>query len=78
MPPQTRESKIEAIIDQVLRGHQKLMVNINGNIDIVYTELNAKFEALNTLVKKLETHVFRQEKLLKSKRPSSRVKEMKH
>ncbi|CAG7896922.1 unnamed protein product, partial [Brassica rapa] len=48
---------IEAIIEQVLKGHQKLMVNINGNIDIVYTELNAKFEALNTHVKKLETHV---------------------
>ena len=57
VPPQTRESKIEAIIEQVLKGHQKLMVNINGNIDIVYTELNAKFEALNTHVKKLETHV---------------------
>ena len=74
VPPQTRESKIEAIIDQVLKGQQKLMVNINGNIDIVYTELNAKFEVLNTHVKKLETHVVKtgevvkkQETFIKSK-----------
>ncbi|XP_009123708.1 uncharacterized protein LOC103848580 [Brassica rapa] len=54
---QTRESKIEAMIDQVLEGQQKLMVNFNGKIDVVYTELNAKFETLNTHVKKLETQV---------------------
>ena len=56
MPPQTRESKIEAMIDQILKGQQKLMVNVNGKIDAVYTELNAKFETLNTHVKKLETY----------------------
>ena len=55
VPPQTRESKIEAMIYQVLEGQQKLMVNVNRKIDDVYTELNAKFETLNTHVKKLET-----------------------
>ena len=36
------------MIDQVLEGQHKLMVNVNGKIDAVYTELNAKFETLNT------------------------------
>ena len=45
------------MIDQVLECQQKLMVNVNGEIDDVYTELNAKFETLNTHVKKLETQV---------------------
>ena len=57
VPPHTRESKIEAMIDQVFEGQQKLMVNVNGKIDDVYIELNAKFETLNTHVKKLETQV---------------------
>ena len=43
VPPHTRESKIEAMIDQVLEGQHKRMVNVNGKIDVVYTELNAKF-----------------------------------
>ena len=43
VPPHTRESKIEAMIDQVLEGQQKLMVNVNKKIDAIYTELNAKF-----------------------------------
>ena len=57
MPPKTRESKIEALIDQVLEGQQKLMVNVSGEINALYTELNAKFENLNTHGKKLETQV---------------------
>ena len=54
---QTRESKIEYMFDQVLEGPQKLMVNFNGKIDDVYSELNTKFESLNTHVRKLETQV---------------------
>ena len=57
VPPQTRENKIEAMIDKNFEGQQKLMVNVNGKIDSVYTELNANFETLNTHVKKLETQV---------------------
>ena len=56
-PPQTQESKIESMLDQVLEGQPKLMVNFNGQIDVVYTELNSKFESLNTHVRKLETQV---------------------
>ena len=56
-PPQTRESKIASMLNQVLEGQQKLMVNFNGKIDDIYTELNSKFESLNTHVRKLETQV---------------------
>jgi len=45
------------MFDQVLEGPQKLMVNFNGKIDVVYTEQNSKFEFLNTHVRKLETQV---------------------
>ncbi|KAF2532725.1 hypothetical protein F2Q70_00030817 [Brassica cretica] len=56
-PQQTRESKLESMIDQVLEGQQKLMVNFNGKINAIYLELNSKFESLNTHVRKLETQV---------------------
>ena len=62
------------MIDQVLECQQKLMVNVNGKIDSVYTELNAKFETLNTHVQKLDTQVVqrgddvkRQDTLIKGK-----------
>ena len=32
-----RENMIEGMIDQVLEGQQKLMVNVNGKIDAVYS-----------------------------------------
>ena len=34
-----------------------MMVNFNGKIYDVYTELNSKLESLNDHVRKLETHV---------------------
>ena len=68
VPPQTPESKIEAMIDQVLEGQQKLMVNVDGKIDVVYTELNAKFVTLNTYVKKLETQVFQTGEIVKKQK----------
>ena len=45
------------MIDQVLKGQQKMRADFNGKLDVVYTELNNKFEALNTHVKKLETQI---------------------
>ncbi|KAF3543097.1 hypothetical protein DY000_02006623 [Brassica cretica] len=35
------------MINQVLEGQHKLMVNFNGKIDVVYIVLNSKFESLN-------------------------------
>ena len=56
-PPQTQESKIEAMLDRVLEGQQNQMVDFNGKIDSVYNNLNTKFETLSTHLKKLEIHV---------------------
>ena len=48
---------MEKMLDQVLEGQQKLRVDFNGKINVVYTNLNTKFEALSTHVKKLETRM---------------------
>lgn len=45
------------MIDQVREGQQKLSVDLNGKINVVYTNLKDKFEALSTNVAKLETQV---------------------
>ena len=45
------------MIDQVLEGLEKIVVNFNGKIYVVYNNLNGKFDTLNTQVKKLETQV---------------------
>ena len=42
---------------QFLEGLEKIVVNFNGKIDVVYNNLNGKFDTLNTQVKKLETQV---------------------
>ena len=51
--PQTQESRIKKMLDQVLESQQKLTVDFNGKIDDVYTNLSTKFESLSTHVKKL-------------------------
>ena len=56
-PPQTHESKIEAMLDRVLEGQQNQMVDFNGKIDSVYNNLNIKFETLSTHLKRLEMQV---------------------
>ena len=53
-PQQTRQSKIESMLDQVLESQQNLMVNFNGNIYDFYIELNSNFESLNRHVRKLK------------------------
>ena len=45
------------MIDRVLEGQQRMIVDFNGKIDYVQTDLNTKFETLNTHVKKLEMQV---------------------
>ena len=39
-PPKTEESRIELMLDQVLENQKKFMVNFNGKIDDVYTDLS--------------------------------------
>lgn len=72
--PATHERKLELMIDQILEWQQKMVVQFNGKIHVVYSNLNDKFEALNTHVKKLQTQVVqtsdavrRQEALIKWK-----------
>jgi len=68
-PPPTQESKIEEMLDRVLEGQQRMTVDFNGKIDSVYTNLNTKFETLSTHVKSWRCRLYRQEKLLRGKRP---------
>ena len=56
-PPQTQESKIEAMLDRVLEGQQQLTVDFNGKIDSAYNSLNTRIETLRTQVRKLEMQV---------------------
>ncbi|KAF3590794.1 hypothetical protein DY000_02024596 [Brassica cretica] len=56
-PPQTHESKIEAMLDRVLEGQQQLTVDFNGKIDSAYNSLNTRIETLGTQVRKLEMQV---------------------
>ena len=56
-PPETEESRIEVRFDQVPESQEMLMVNFNGKIDAVYTDLSSKIEALNATLKKVEIEV---------------------
>nr|VDD61078.1 unnamed protein product [Brassica oleracea] len=50
------------------------MVNVSGEINALYTELNAKFENLNTHGKKLETQVVETGDTNTSKRQETFIK----
>ena len=45
------------MLDRVLEGQQRMIVDFNGKIDFVYTNLNKKFKTLSSHVKKLEMQV---------------------
>ena len=47
-PPQTHESKTEALLDRVLEGQQQLTVDFNGKIDSAYNSLNTRIKTLGT------------------------------
>ncbi|XP_024006440.1 uncharacterized protein LOC112082948 [Eutrema salsugineum] len=53
-PPQTPDNEMKSMLEQILEGQQKITVDFNGKIDALYLDLNGKFEALNTHVKKLD------------------------
>lgn len=56
------------MIDQVLEGQQKMGADFNGKLDVVYTELNSKFEALNTHVKSFKRRLSNPMKLGRNKK----------
>ncbi|XP_010462186.2 PREDICTED: receptor-like protein 12 [Camelina sativa] len=56
--PQTpSESRMEAMLEQLLQGQENMTVTFNGKIDNVYTELTGRIDALNVHVKQLESQV---------------------
>ena len=48
---------MEAMLEQVLEGQQKMTVNFNGKLDSLYQDLNGKIESLNSHMKKLDVQV---------------------
>ncbi|WZZ60404.1 hypothetical protein YC2023_060511 [Brassica napus] len=56
-PPQTQESKIEAMLDRVLEEQQQHHVNAIIDDDLAYNSLNTRVETLGTQVRKLEMQV---------------------
>lgn len=53
----TRDIKLESVIAQVFEGQRNMTVDFNGKLDAVYTNLDNKFEALNTHMRNQETQV---------------------
>lgn len=45
------------MFDQILASQLKLIVDFNRKLDVVYTNLNTKFETLSKHVKNLEMQV---------------------
>nr|VDD29970.1 unnamed protein product [Brassica oleracea] len=71
-PPPSQESKIEEMLDRVLKTQQRMTVDFNGKIDSVYTNMNTKFETLSTHVKKLEMQVVQTGDAVKRQEASTR------
>lgn len=59
----TQESKLESVMEKILEGQQKMIVDFKKQFDYVYIELNGKFEALNTQAK---SWIFSFKRFLKS------------
>ncbi|XP_024014243.1 uncharacterized protein LOC112088189 [Eutrema salsugineum] len=55
--PQNPDNEMKSMLEQILEGQQKLIVDFNGKMDALYLDLNGKIEALNTHVKQLDTQV---------------------
>ncbi|KFK31307.1 hypothetical protein AALP_AA6G095700 [Arabis alpina] len=53
----SQENKLESLMQQLLLSHQKSATEINVKVDNMYNDLNGKFEALSSHVKKLDTQV---------------------
>ena len=45
------------MLEQILEGQQDIIVDFKGKIDALYTDLNGKFEALDSHVKKLDIRI---------------------
>ena len=52
--PPSAKSKIEYMLEQILEGQSKLVVEFNGKFVVVYTYLNGKIENQSSHMKKLD------------------------
>ena len=52
--PPSAESKIEYMLEQILEGQSKLVVEFNGKFVAVYTYLNGKIDNQSSHMKKLD------------------------
>jgi len=56
-PSPTTESKMESMLEKILEGQSKLVVEFNGKFDAIYTDLNGKIDNLSSHMKKLDVQV---------------------
>ncbi|KAF3599949.1 hypothetical protein F2Q69_00035414 [Brassica cretica] len=54
---QTHKSKLESMMEQVLKGQQKMSAVLDERLDSVYSDLHDKFETLRDHVKKMDSQV---------------------
>ncbi|KAF3540632.1 hypothetical protein F2Q69_00020760 [Brassica cretica] len=54
---QTHKSKLESMMEQVLKGQQKMSEVLDERLDSVYSDLHDKFGTLSDHVKKLDSQV---------------------
>lgn len=55
---QTQESMMKSMMEKILDGQKKMFVDFSKRLDSFYNELNGKFEALNTHIKKRDILFF--------------------
>ena len=60
------------MLERVLETQQRMIVDFNGKIDSIYTNLYTKFDNLSTHVKKLETQVVQTGEALKRQKALTR------
>jgi len=56
-PPPSSETRVESMLEQILKSQTKLVVEFNGKFDDVYIDLNGKIDNLSSHLKKLDVHV---------------------
>ncbi|KAG7529622.1 hypothetical protein ISN44_Un131g000100 [Arabidopsis suecica] len=56
LPPSSK-TRIESMLEQILKSQTKLVLEFNGKFDAVYTDLNGKIDNLSSHLKKLDVQV---------------------
>ena len=64
-PPPSAESKMESMLKKILEGQSKLVVEFNGKLDAIYTDVNGKIDNLSSHMKKLDVQWLKLHNLLR-------------